>query len=102
MQALSSGQIKVLLKAIPEWSLERQKRQPKISRSFQFANFVEAFGFMSQIALMAEKLNHHPDWSNVYNRVDIVLWTHDVNGLSEKDFLLAQTIDQIFQLSRNQ
>lgn len=66
-----------------------------ISRSFKFANFVEAFGFMSQVALVAEKHNHHPEWFNVYWTVEITLATHDVGGLSELDFDLAVEIDRI-------
>jgi 4a-hydroxytetrahydrobiopterin dehydratase len=58
-------------------------------------NFVEAFGFMTQVALIAEKMNHHPEWHNVYRTVEIHLTTHDVGGLSELDFALAQQIDRI-------
>ena len=65
-----------------------------ISKSFKFRSFIEAFGFMSRVALHAEKLNHHPEWSNVYNRVDILLTTHDVDGLSELDMQLASKIDR--------
>lgn len=65
-----------------------------ISKSFKFRSFIEAFGFMARVALHAEKLNHHPEWSNVYNRVDILLTTHDVDGLSELDLQLAQKIDR--------
>jgi 4a-hydroxytetrahydrobiopterin dehydratase len=64
-----------------------------ISREFRFADFVEAFGFMSQVALVAEKLDHHPEWSNVYGKVSIRLTTHDVGGLSDLDFKLASRID---------
>ncbi|MBT0960358.1 4a-hydroxytetrahydrobiopterin dehydratase [Denitromonas iodatirespirans] len=66
-----------------------------ISRSFRFRDFNAAFGFMSRIALMAERLDHHPEWSNVYNRVDITLSTHDVGGLSEKDMVLARFINEL-------
>ena len=70
----------------------------KLKKTFEFADFVEAFGFMSQVAIIAEKLDHHPNWSNVYNRVSIVLNTHDAgNIVTEKDRALAQTIDQIAQ-----
>jgi 4a-hydroxytetrahydrobiopterin dehydratase len=69
----------------------------QLKRSFQFANFIEAFGFMSKVALIAEKMNHHPNWSNVYNTVDIALCTHDVgNTITEKDRKLAAAIDKIF------
>lgn len=68
----------------------------KLKKSFEFKDFVEAFGFMSQVALVAEKMNHHPDWSNVYNRVDIALQTHDAgNKVTDKDRKLAQAIDKL-------
>jgi 4a-hydroxytetrahydrobiopterin dehydratase len=64
-------------------------------RTFKFKDFVEAFGFMAQVALLAEKMDHHPEWSNVYNRVEILLTTHDCNGLSARDVTLAQAIDRL-------
>ena len=79
------------LAALPGWTL----RDDKLHRKFRFANFVEAFGFMSQVALLAEAANHHPDWSNVYNRVDISLITHDAGGISERDFKLAEQINAL-------
>ncbi len=66
-----------------------------IERSFVFKNFSEAWGFMSRVALAAEKLDHHPEWVNVYNRVAITLSTHDCGGLSERDLALARRIDRI-------
>ncbi len=66
-----------------------------IARSFKFADFNQAWGFMTRVALAAEKADHHPEWSNVYNRVEIVLSTHDAGGLSEKDVALAKFIDSI-------
>lgn len=66
-----------------------------ISRTFTFRNFSEAFGFMTRVALAAEKLDHHPEWSNVYRTVDITLATHDAGGLTELDFTLARRIDRI-------
>jgi 4a-hydroxytetrahydrobiopterin dehydratase len=68
-----------------------------ISRSFSFKNFNQAFGFMTQTALKAETMNHHPEWSNVYNRVQVRLTTHDTGGLSEKDLKLAKAMNQYFQ-----
>lgn len=65
-----------------------------ITRNFKFANFSEAFGFMTQIALAAEKLNHHPELHNVYSRVDVTLTTHDSQGVSERDFQLAACISK--------
>ena len=64
-----------------------------IQRSFTFADFNAAFGFMTRAALMAEKIDHHPEWFNVYNRVDVTLSTHDCGGLSERDIKLAQFMD---------
>ena len=64
-----------------------------IEKSFKFKSFNEAWGFMTRVALAAEKLNHHPEWFNVYNRVDILLSTHDCDGLSELDIKLAKRID---------
>ncbi len=64
-----------------------------IQRSFKFADFNAAWGFMARVALVAEKADHQPEWSNVYNKVDVVLSTHDAGGLSEKDIALAKFID---------
>ncbi len=63
--------------------------------SFTFSDFNEAFGFMARVALLAEKADHHPEWSNVWNRVDIALTTHDAGGLSHKDVTLAEAIDAL-------
>lgn len=65
-----------------------------IQKTFKFRNFVEAWGWMSRMAMIAEKRNHHPEWANVYNRVEVVLTTHDADGLSEKDVALARTMDK--------
>lgn len=67
-----------------------------LKRSFEFENFVDAFGFMTKVAIVAEKVNHHPTWTNTYNKVDIVLNTHDADGkITEKDRKLAERIDEI-------
>jgi 4a-hydroxytetrahydrobiopterin dehydratase len=68
-----------------------------LSRRFTFADFNAAFGFMTRVAILAEKADHHPEWSNVYNRVDIVLTTHDAGGLSQRDVDLAQAIDALIE-----
>jgi 4a-hydroxytetrahydrobiopterin dehydratase len=67
----------------------------RLCRSLKFASFTEAFAFMTAVALHAEKADHHPEWSNVYNRVDIALFTHDAGGLTAKDLQLATAIDQV-------
>jgi 4a-hydroxytetrahydrobiopterin dehydratase len=67
----------------------------KLYREFKFPNFVSAFGFMVQVAIMAERANHHPEWSNVYSTVKIYLTTHEVNGISKLDFELAQEITKL-------
>jgi 4a-hydroxytetrahydrobiopterin dehydratase len=66
-----------------------------IQRAFKFKNFSEAWGFMNRVALLAETQDHHPEWSNVYNRVEILLSTHDCDGLSERDLKLARAIDKL-------
>ena len=66
-----------------------------IAKTFSFASFVDAFGWMTKVAIWAEKWNHHPEWSNVYNRVDVLLTTHDVNGLSALDAKLARKMDKL-------
>jgi 4a-hydroxytetrahydrobiopterin dehydratase len=66
-----------------------------IHKSYKFADFAQAFGFMAKVALAAEKADHHPEWFNVYNRVDITLSTHDAGGVSDKDVALAKVIDSV-------
>lgn len=74
-----------------------QETNNQLKRSFKFKNFIDAFAFMTKVAFAAEKLNHHPNWSNVYNQVDIVLTTHDAdNTVTEKDWQLAKKIDEIY------
>ena len=70
-------------------------RDGKLHRTFQFESFVEAWGFMSRVALHAEAMNHHPDWSNVYNRVTVDLNTHDAGGITAMDVELARKIDAL-------
>lgn len=88
---LSDSEIESQLKSLPHWQL----RDGKLYRQWKFADFIEAFGFMSQVALLAERANHHPEWRNVYNRVEIELTTHDASGISAKDFKLAAEIDAL-------
>ena len=68
-----------------------------IIKIFTFTNFVQAFGFMAQVALLAEKMDHHPDWSNAYNRVEITLSTHDAGGITDLDLELARKIETILK-----
>ena len=68
----------------------------KLKRTFEFENFVQAFGFMTQVAIEAEKINHHPEWFNVYNKLEINLVTHDVNGISNYDVKFAGTINHLY------
>ncbi len=79
----------------PAWRLA----QGKLQRTFVFTDFVQAFGFMTQVALVAEAANHHPEWSNVYRRVQVDLTTHEAGGISERDFALAERIDEIAERS---
>ena len=81
------------LAALPRWRHDAER--DAISRAFVFADFVQAFGFMTQLALVAERLNHHPEWRNVWNRVDIVLTTHDADGLSLLDIELARQAETL-------
>jgi 4a-hydroxytetrahydrobiopterin dehydratase len=78
---------------LPLWRHDPQR--DAIARQFLFADFVQAFGFMAQLALVAERLNHHPEWSNVYHRVEIVLTTHDAGGLTALDIELARHADDL-------
>ena len=79
------------LAALPGW--QACAGREAITRRLRFANFNAAFGFMARVAMFAEKLNHHPEWTNVYNRVDVVLTTHDAGGLTELDVRMAQFMD---------
>ena len=90
-ERLAPADIEERLQSLPDWALD----QGKLYRHFAFSNFIEAFGFMSQVALLAETLNHHPEWSNVYNRVEVYLTTHDAGGITDLDFELAQRIESL-------
>lgn len=99
-EKLSSSQIQVALleinSTLPEkeqWVLE----DGKLTKLFMFKSFISAFGWMSQVAIWSEKMNHHPEWSNIYNKVNVKLVTHDVNGISDLDIKLANKIEMITQ-----
>ena len=86
---LTEAEINAALPTVPGWT----RNGDGIERRYSFADFVGAFAFMTRVALLAEKADHHPEWSNVWNKVDMRLTTHDAGGLSAKDFALAQAID---------
>ncbi len=93
VEKLSASERKAALERLPDWS--EVDGRDAIQRTFNFENFNQAFGFMSRCALMAEKMDHHPEWFNVYNRVEVLLSTHDCGGLSERDVKLAEFMDQV-------
>ncbi|MCH8551535.1 MAG: 4a-hydroxytetrahydrobiopterin dehydratase [Natronospirillum sp.] len=96
LKAYSDSEISAELKTLNQdlaepWQLE----DDKLTKTFKFRNFIEAFGFMTKAAIWAEKHRHHPEWFNVYNTVKVQLTTHDVDGISEKDFALAQKMEKV-------
>ena len=93
IEPLSEAERADALDGLPDW--DHDDARDAITRSFLFADFAEAFGFMARVALIAEKADHHPEWLNVWNRGDILLTTHDAGGLSSRDIALAQAIDAI-------
>lgn len=93
IEQLSEAERAEALDGLPDWDYDESR--DAITRDFSFDSFGEAFAFMTQVALMAEKADHHPEWSNVYNRVHILLTTHDAGGLSARDIDLATAIDGI-------
>jgi 4a-hydroxytetrahydrobiopterin dehydratase len=95
IQPLNQTERAEALDALPDWDYDEGR--DAIRRSVVFADFAEAFGFMTQVALIAERADHHPEWSNVWNRVEILLTTHDAGGLSPRDIDLATAIDAILE-----
>lgn len=95
MSKKSEGEIREALKTLPGWELEAAG--DKIRKSFTFTDFNQAFAFMTQVALYAEKKDHHPEWFNCYNKVDIQLNTHTCGGVSEKDIDMASFMNQAAQ-----
>ena len=91
VERISDPQIKEALQNLEGW--QRHETKHAIQKSFKFKDFSEAWAFMSRIALIAEKMDHHPEWSNVYNKVDITLTTHDADGISERDVTMAKNIE---------
>ena len=87
---LDSAAVQALLAQLPDWALREDGKA--IARTFKFGDFNAAFGFMTRVALYADKYDHHPEWSNVYNTVNITLTTHDADGLSARDAAMARAI----------
>jgi 4a-hydroxytetrahydrobiopterin dehydratase len=88
---LSADERQQALQRLPGWQLLSDREA--MAKTFRFKTFNDAFGFMTRVALMAEKLDHHPEWFNVYNRVEITLATHDADGITERDITLARFIE---------
>ena len=95
MDRLEPELARQLLASLSHW--RHDEARGAITRGFSFADFPQAFAFMTEVALTAEKINHHPEWFNVYNRVDITLTTHDAGGLSQRDIDLARCADKAFE-----
>ena len=88
---LSKEELQLFRVKLANW----QFSDKKISRTWKFTDFIDAFGFMTKVAMLAEAMNHHPEWSNIYSTVKIELTTHDIDGLSNLDIELAKHIDQL-------
>ena len=87
----TESEIQEVIAELESWSVENGK----LHREYKFGNFVQAFGFMAQAALLAERANHHPEWFNVYSRVVVDLTTHEAGGITQRDFDLAREMEQI-------
>lgn len=98
IQRAGDEEIREALSKLPHWTLNEAH---KLERNIQFGDFIQAFAFMTRVAIEAEKLNHHPEWFNVYNRVRIELTTHDAQGISANDFALAHRIESHIQIKNN-
>jgi 4a-hydroxytetrahydrobiopterin dehydratase len=94
---LTIEELKTALKRLPEWQLVKDREA--ITRKFQFVDFDAAFAFMTRVALSAAKMDHHPEWFNVYNKLDVTLATHDAGGVTAKDIELATIMDGYAVLS---
>jgi 4a-hydroxytetrahydrobiopterin dehydratase len=91
VEKMTAQQIEESLKELPGWELQAEK----LHRALRFKNFVQAWGFMTQVAILAERADHHPEWSNVYSRVIIDLTTHEAGGISQRDVDLAKNINAV-------
>lgn len=88
---MTEAELAAQLASLDGW----EQRADRICKQFKFKDFVEAFGWMTQVALIAERMNHHPEWQNVYNRVSVELTTHDSGGVTARDVKLAQAMDRL-------
>ena len=88
---IEKNQLDSFIEKNPSWIIDNKT----IKKEFKFENFIEAFGFMSKVALLSEKIDHHPDWQNIYNKVKINLTTHDKGGITTNDIKLAESIDKL-------
>ncbi len=89
---LSSKEIEILNETLPDWTLH----EDKLEKKFQFKDFIEAFGFITKVAIISESLGHHPEWCNIYSTVNIKLTTHDLSGISTFDITLAKEINKLY------
>ena len=88
---LDKDQLNYFIEKNPSWNINDKS----IKKEFKFNNFIDAFGFISKVALLSEKMNHHPNWQNTYSKVTIELTTHDIGGITSNDIKLAETIDKL-------
>ena len=91
---IEKNQLDSFIEKNPSWIIDNKT----IKKEFKFDNFIDAFGFMSKVALLSEKMDHHPNWQNTYNKVTIELTTHDLGGISTNDTKLAESIDKIIDV----
>ncbi len=97
MTKLTKAELKTALERLPDWALAKDREA--IVRKFKFQDFDDAFAFMTRSALLAAKMDHHPEWFNVYNKVDVTLTTHDAGGVTQKDIALATAMDSYAAMS---
>ena len=90
---IEQKQLNSFIEKNPSWIIDKKT----IKKEFKFDNFIDAFGFMSKVALLAEKMDHHPDWQNIYNKVIVNLTTHDKGGITNNDIELAESIDELIK-----
>ena len=88
---LNTQEINSIQQELPQWKVQGIR----IKREWQFSNFIEAFGFITKVAMLSETMNHHPEWSNIYSKVIIELTTHDLGGLTDRDIQLAKAINSL-------